>query len=61
MIGGSGGEVVARTDGVDVSAVVAEAVVGGWGLRGRRGRRLCECESARARVCVCVCVCVCEG
>ena len=55
MIGGSGsgggGEVVARTDGMDVSAVVAEAVVGGWGLRGRRGRRLYEC----------VCVCVCEG
>ena len=47
---GGGGEVVARTDRVDVSAVVAEAVVGGWGLRGRRGRRLCEC------VCVCVCV-----
>ena len=44
---GGGGEVVARTDRVDVSAVVAEAVVGGWGLRGRRGRRLCECVCVR--------------
>ena len=38
----SGGEVVAGTDGMNVCAVVAEAVVGGWGLGGRWGRRLCE-------------------
>jgi hypothetical protein len=42
--GGGSGEVVVGADGVNVSAVVAEAVVRGWGLRGRRGRRLCECD-----------------
>lgn len=37
---GGVGEVVVGTDGVDVCAMVTEAVVRGWGLGGRWGRRL---------------------
>ena len=36
---------VAWTNGVDVCAVIAEAVVGGRSLRGGGGRRLCVCDS----------------